>query len=47
MFRGVTQLLAGQDFTEIRAQKELNEKLEGKGFKNFRHFIIMPWASPA
>lgn len=40
-----TELLAEQHFTEIRTQKELNDKLEDKGFKNFRHFTIMPWAS--
>lgn len=46
MLRGVTQLLVEQDFTEIRAQKELNVKLGGKDFKNFRHFTIMLWTSP-
>lgn len=47
MLRGATtQLLAEQHFTEIRTQKELNNKLGDKSFKNFRHFTIMPWASP-
>lgn len=45
MLRGVLKLLAEQNFTGIRAQKELNDKLGGKGFKTFRHFTIMPWAA--
>ena len=47
MLRRATKHLAEEDSTEIKTQKGLNCKLGDKGLKNFRHFTIMPWSSPA